>query len=220
MRGLIRAFGAGSALAAALACGGLPATGDEAEERVTNDAAEGPAPPPEPAPAPAPAGPPESLFEVLDAAEVPPTGGPTCAEGTSTIRHPRGNAVAVYCADGAGKKQGALHLVKGSRVVELTDYLDGRKTGRSVQWSDAKPPVKRSESRWVDDVQEGDAAEWDEAGNLVARGRWAAGQKVGKFIASTAVDGAAPTFGGACHDAGAEVWTTTDPAEFVGKACP
>ncbi len=203
----------------ALACGGLVPTEPPAPDAPGPEPAAEPAPLELPTPLPdggLPAADPYASFPPLDAGEQAPTRtDPVCPEGAAVIRYPRGPALEVYCATTEGMKQGPWHRVQGSAVSEVRAYDHGQQVGRAVRWSKS---VKIAESNWVAGVEEGDVAEWNDAGILMLRGTMKEGRRHGKFLLRAP---AAPdAFDGRCFDRGAEVWATTDPSDFLARACP
>lgn len=207
----------GALVAGALACGGLPVATPDAGTEV-GPTPEPPAPEPElPTNGEPPAGPdPYGQFAPLDASEAAPKASdPTCDAGNSVIRYPRGPAMEVYCATTAGMKQGPWQRVQGRDVTEVRSYDQGQQVGRAVRWTKG---VKIAEENWVAGQQEGDVAEWNDAGILMVRGTMAGGKRQGKFLLRAPANPEA--FDGRCYQAGAEAWTTVDPAEFVSRSCP
>jgi hypothetical protein len=220
--GRVAAWTLGASVAATLACSGIapPSLDGGATAADASVAA-----PPVVAPPPPPVASPESLFEPLDVHEPAPEGEPPCPEGTSTIHHPLGRELEVYCALGNGKKSGPWSLFFKKRVLATAAYVEGVKEGRATRWSEEEdmeaPSHKLAEEWFKADQRDGAYAEWDALGHLMVRGAYVAGQRDGKFIDNApGEEGSAPTFGGRCYGAGQEIWSTADAGEFVTRACP
>jgi hypothetical protein len=219
-RALTRRVLTGALLAASLACGGLIPPSDPVGDAVVDAV-----PTTEPAVAdpvlptaevPELGADPYAQFAPLDASEAPPEAkDPACPAGASVIRYPRPPAMEVYCATTAGMKQGPWQRVQGRQLTELRTYDQGQQVGRAVRWANA---IKIAEENYVAGKQEGDVAEWNDAGILMLRGTMVGGQRHGKFLLRSAAN--LEAFDGRCYQAGAETWGTADPADFVARTCP
>ncbi|MEQ1502893.1 MAG: hypothetical protein ABMB14_11720 [Myxococcota bacterium] len=208
-----------------LACAGLPIPGLD-PGTATPDPADpaDPAPDPtEPAaadPAPAVVSP-DSLFTTIELPTPPfESQAIKCPAPTAPIRHPSGGRMNVYCATGSGVRTGPHTEWQGKRLVVSATNVNGKLDGPWVRWDagegDARRPVEYQV--YSAGVATGDHAEWDLTGQLLVRGRTVDGKRDGRFVERTVRDGAIVP-GGACYEAGAELWRTTDDAELVRKPC-
>jgi hypothetical protein len=218
-----------------LACSGLPVPGaisgggdpvvDEADadpeepDEGTDGATDGPEAPDEPETPPASA---DTLFPDLDANEAPPyeRGAVKCPPPTMVIRHPKAGVLTVFCATGSGVRSGPYTEWQRNTLVVAATNAEGKFEGNWTRWAKgAGDVVKKVEQQvYVAGVATGDHAEWDVEGRLLVRGKMVDGKKDGRFIERKVEDGEIVA-GGACYEAGNEVWRTSDDAELVSKAC-
>lgn len=208
-----------------LACSGLPVPGailgegdpvaDEPEEGTEPEEA-GDDEPAVPDPAPTPATP-ESLFAELDPTQAPPyeRGIVKCPAPTMAIRHPKAGVLSVYCATGSGVRSGPYTEWQRNTLRVAATNVDGKLEGTWTRWDGGK---KVEEQVYAAGLATGDYASWDTEGHLLVRGRMVDGKRDGRFIDRTVENGEVVP-GGACYEAGTELWRTADDGELVSKAC-